>query len=164
MAQTQTGEGAGTNVLDVLDQRQPTAFYWELTILACLGGAPGAAGTVDWRLILGLGAAAALIGLALRTQMPESPRWLLRQGKYKKVRDAMKEFGAEVTTEDVEQTARQLQAEDQRREQTKARNWTAGVRAPSSWSASSSSSSRSPGSTSRCTTGRTCSARCSRSE
>jgi hypothetical protein len=38
MAQTQTGEGAGTNVLDVLDQRQPTAFYWKLTILACLGG------------------------------------------------------------------------------------------------------------------------------
>jgi len=38
MAQTHTGEGAGTNVLDVLDQRQPTAFYWKLTILACLGG------------------------------------------------------------------------------------------------------------------------------
>ena len=38
MAQTQTGEGAGTNVLDVLDQRQPTAFYRKLTILACLGG------------------------------------------------------------------------------------------------------------------------------
>ena len=60
--------------------------------------------------------------------MPESPRWLLRQGKYEKVRDTLHEFGAEVSTEDVEQTARQLQAEDQRREQTKARNWTPGVR------------------------------------
>ncbi len=38
MAQTQTGEGAGNSVLEVLDQRQPTAFYWKLTILACLGG------------------------------------------------------------------------------------------------------------------------------
>jgi sugar porter (SP) family MFS transporter len=266
MAQTQTGEGAGTNVLDVLDQRQPTAFYWKLTILACLGGflfgydtsnigsalnfvpyhlnsfwtgylvagaslgaaagavvafftsgtlgrktllvadaliyalgsilaavtpnvailliartliglaigadsaiatayiaeyaprgrrgalsmlqqwmitvgiliayvvaliilkiAPGSAGTVDWRLILGLGAVPALIGLALRTQMPESPRWLLRQGKYEKVQAAMKEFGAEVSLEDVEQTARQLKAEDERRSQTRGRNWTPGV-------------------------------------
>jgi sugar porter (SP) family MFS transporter len=266
MAQTQTGEGAGTNVLDVLDQRQPTAFYWKLTILACLGGflfgydtsnigaalnfipyhlssfwlgylvagaslgaaagavlafftadrlgrktlliadaliyavgsilaavtpnaailliartliglaigadsaiatayiaeyapsgrrgalsmlqqwmitvgilisyvvalvilkiAPGSAGTVDWRLILGLGAVPALIGLALRTRMPESPRWLLRQGKYERVQAAMKEFGADVSLEDVEYTANQLQAEDQQRERTKSRNWTPGV-------------------------------------
>ena len=88
--------------------------------------APGSAGTVDWRLILGLGAVPALIGLALRTQMPESPRWLLRQGKYERVQAAMKEFGADVSLEDVEFTARQLREEDQRREQTKARNWTAG--------------------------------------
>jgi len=40
----------------------------------------------------------------------------------------MKEFGADVSVEDVEYTARQLHEEDQRREQTKARNWTAGVR------------------------------------
>ena len=89
--------------------------------------APGSAGTVDWRLILGLGAVPALIGLALRTRMPESPRWLLRQGKYERVRDAMKEFGADVSLEDVEYTARQLQAEDQSRKQNKARNWTRGV-------------------------------------
>jgi MFS transporter, SP family, arabinose:H+ symporter len=90
--------------------------------------APGSAGTVDWRLILGLGAVPALIGLALRTRMPESPRWLLRQGKYERVQAAMKEFGADVSLEDVEYTARQLHEEDQRREQTKSRNWTAGVR------------------------------------
>jgi MFS family permease len=30
--------GGRDSVLDVLDQRQPTAFYWKLTILACLGG------------------------------------------------------------------------------------------------------------------------------
>ena len=40
MAQTQTGEGAGTNVLDVLDQREPTKFYWQLTLLAMPGRVP----------------------------------------------------------------------------------------------------------------------------
>jgi MFS family permease len=34
---------------------------------------PGSAASVGWRLVLGLGAVPALIGLALRTQMPESP-------------------------------------------------------------------------------------------
>ena len=41
--------------------------------------APGSAGSTDWRLILGIGAIPALIGLALRTKMPESPRWLMRR-------------------------------------------------------------------------------------
>jgi hypothetical protein len=35
--------------------------------------------------VLGLGAVPALIGLVLRTQMPESPRWLLRHGRYDQV-------------------------------------------------------------------------------
>ena len=266
MAQTQTGEGAGTNVLDVLDQRQPTAFYWKLTILACLGGflfgydtsnigsalnfvpyhlssfwlgylvagaslgaaagavlafltadrlgrktlliadaliyavgsilaavtpnaavlliartliglaigadsaiatayiaeyapsgrrgalsmlqqwmitvgilisyvvalvilkiAPGSAGTVDWRLILGLGAVPALIGLApadpdARVAALAAPAGQVRAGPGR-----MKEFGADVSVEDVEYTARLLREEDQRREQTKSRNWTRGV-------------------------------------
>jgi len=39
MAQTQTGVGApGPTCLTCSTQRQPTAFYWKLTILACLGG------------------------------------------------------------------------------------------------------------------------------
>jgi MFS transporter, SP family, arabinose:H+ symporter len=267
MAATDIGKGAGNNVLAVLDQRQPTSFYWKLTVLACLGGflfgydtsnigaalnfvpyhltsfwlgylvagaslgaaagallagpvadrfgrkallitdafiyslgailsavtpnaavlliartliglaigadsaiatayiaeyaprgrrgalsmlqqwmitvgilvsyvvalivlklAPGSAGTLDWRLILGIGAVPAIIGLALRTQMPESPRWLLRQGKYEHVRDVLQQFGAEVSTEDVEETARQLQAADQRAQRARSRNWTPGVR------------------------------------
>src|ERR1700684_4608076 len=49
-----------------------------IVALVVLRAAPGSAGTVDWRLILGLGAVPALLGLVLRTQMPESPRWLLR--------------------------------------------------------------------------------------
>jgi MFS family permease len=47
---------------------------------------PGSAASVGWRLVLGLGAVPALVGLALRTQMPESPRWPLRYGKYDQVR------------------------------------------------------------------------------
>src|SRR5215472_15727878 len=39
---------------------------------------PASAASVGWRLVLGLGAVPALIGLVMRTQMPESPRWLLR--------------------------------------------------------------------------------------
>ena len=71
--------------------------------------APGSAGTVDWRLILGLGAVPALIGLALRTQMPESPRWLIRHGKYER-RPGRDEAasGPRSRVEDVEYTARQL--------------------------------------------------------
>src|SRR5579859_3898352 len=37
MAQPQAGE-SGTSVLTTLDDRVPTAFYWQLTLLATLGG------------------------------------------------------------------------------------------------------------------------------
>ena len=76
-----------------------------IVALIILKIAPGSAGTVDWRLILGLGAVPALLGLALRTTMPESPRWLMRKGRYADARDALAMLGAEVSTEDVEQTA-----------------------------------------------------------
>ena len=81
---------------------------------------------MDWRLILGIGAVPALIGLALRTKMPESPRWLMRHGNYEGVQAALGSFGAEVSLEDVEYTARQLE-EDDRRAQRRTK-WTAGVR------------------------------------
>src|SRR5205823_11702625 len=47
------------------------AYLLALLILASL---PGLAYTLDWRLIFGLGAVPALIGLVLRARMPESPR------------------------------------------------------------------------------------------
>ena len=63
---------------------------------------PGSAATVGWRLVLGLGAVPALVGLAFRTQMPESPRWLLRHGRYDDVRKAMATLGAgDVSDEDI---------------------------------------------------------------
>ncbi len=88
--------------------------------------APGSAGSTDWRLILGLGAVPALIGLALRTKMPESPRWLMRHGHYQGVQKALATFGTDVSLADVEYTARELDEAD-RREQRRT-NWTAGVR------------------------------------
>jgi sugar porter (SP) family MFS transporter len=67
---------------------------------------PASAASTGWRLVLGLGAVPALIGLALRTQMPESPRWLLRHGRYDDVRKAVAALGArDVTTEDIRRGA-----------------------------------------------------------
>ena len=97
-----------------------------IVALIILKIAPGSAGSVDWRLILGLGAVPALIGLALRTQMPESPRWLMRHRDYEGVQKALATFGAEVSLQDVEHTARELDEADRRAERRS--NWTAGVR------------------------------------
>src|SRR5579884_1088471 len=44
-----------------------------IVALIILKAAPGSAGGFDWRLILGLGALPALVGLVFRTRMPESP-------------------------------------------------------------------------------------------
>ncbi len=101
------------------------AFVVALIILWAL---PHSAGTVDWRLILGLGAVPALIGLALRTRMPESPRWLLRHGKYEETRRALGRLGTEASLEDVHFTARQLQSADRRGEHVRRRMWTTGVK------------------------------------
>ncbi|GAA5200212.1 sugar porter family MFS transporter [Rugosimonospora acidiphila] len=89
---------------------------------------PHSAGTLDWRLILGLGAVPALIGLVLRTRMPESPRWLLRHGRYEEARKAVAILGVQATTEDVERAARRLEASEHGRERAKFRTWTPGVR------------------------------------
>jgi sugar porter (SP) family MFS transporter len=94
--------------------------------LIILKAAPGSAGTADWRLILGIGAIPALIGLALRTKMPESPRWLMRHGDYPGVQKALGSFGAEVSVQDVEYTARQLEEADRRAQRRN--KWTPGVR------------------------------------
>jgi SP family arabinose:H+ symporter-like MFS transporter len=91
---------------------------------------PASAATVGWRLVLGLGAVPALLGLAFRTQMPESPRWLLRHGRYDDVRKAMATLGAgDVSEEEVRAAAQTVEkiegggGKAQRR-----RQWTPGVR------------------------------------
>jgi sugar porter (SP) family MFS transporter len=87
---------------------------------------PGSAASVGWRLVLGLGAVPALVGLVLRTQMPESPRWLLRHGKYDQVRKAMATLGvADVTDEDIRRAAQVIERVGQGAGR---RAWTPGVR------------------------------------
>jgi SP family arabinose:H+ symporter-like MFS transporter len=97
-----------------------------LVALVILKTMPDKAGTLDWRLILGLGAVPALIGLVLRTRMPESPRWLLRQGRHEDTRKAFERLGIQVSTENVERTARALDEADRRA--SRRSKWTPGVR------------------------------------
>ena len=91
---------------------------------------PNSAATVGWRLILGLGAVPALLGLALRTTMPESPRWLLRHGKYDQLRSALSILGVkDVSDEDIQaaaQTIEKVEGGDSKAQRRK--NWTPGVR------------------------------------
>src|SRR5512144_782666 len=47
-----------------------------LVALLVFNIAPDAAHGADWRIILGVGAIPAIVAIALRARMPESPRWL----------------------------------------------------------------------------------------
>jgi len=89
---------------------------------------PGSASSSDWRWFLGLGAVPAIIGLIFRFEMPESPRWLIRKEKYENARDSFKKLDIDVTTEDVEYTAQQLEQADRQQEHEKKRAWTPGVK------------------------------------
>ena len=83
---------------------------------------------IDWRWFFGLGAVPAIIGLIFRFEMPESPRWLIRKGRYE---DAQKAFGkleVEVSVEDVEHTAHLLDQADAKAERDKSTVWTKGVK------------------------------------
>lgn len=89
---------------------------------------PGSAATVGWRLVLGLGAVPALVGLAFRTQMPESPRWLLRHGRYEAVQKAMAVLGTEASIEDVRRAATVVERTEGGNREQRRRAWTPGVR------------------------------------
>jgi sugar porter (SP) family MFS transporter len=96
--------------------------------LIILRVAPGSATDVDWRLIFGLGAIPALIGLALRFEMPESPRWLLRKERWEDAQQAFAKLGTEVSIEELERTGRELHAKDKQEQKRRAHAWTPGVR------------------------------------
>ena len=86
------------------------------------------ASDVDWRWFFGLGAVPAIIGLILRVEMPESPRWLIRKGKYEDAQQAFDKLGVDVSVEDVEYTAHELEREDADTERAAGKGWTPGVR------------------------------------
>jgi MFS transporter, SP family, arabinose:H+ symporter len=88
---------------------------------------PASAASSGWRLVLGLGAVPALVGMAMRTRMPESPRWLLRHGRYEDVQKAMAILGTEASMDDVRRAAdvvERVEGDPKRRRQA----WTPGVR------------------------------------
>ena len=101
------------------------AYLFALVVLKV---APGSATTIDWRLFFAIGAIPALVGLALRFEMPESPRWLLRKNKYEDAQKAFAKLGVEVSVDEIEATARNLEQEDEKQAQEKKKAWTPGVR------------------------------------
>jgi SP family arabinose:H+ symporter-like MFS transporter len=86
------------------------------------------ASDVDWRWFFGLGAIPAIIGLIFRFEMPESPRWLIRQEKYDEAAETFAKLGVDVDVEDVRYTAAELEKADERQERAKSSAWTKGVR------------------------------------
>src|SRR3954470_1417963 len=89
---------------------------------------PDSAYGADWRWIFGLGAVPAIIGLVLRFEMPESPRWLLRKEKWEDAQKAFARLGTEVSVDQIEQTGRQLAAADRKDDRQRSRHWTPGVK------------------------------------
>jgi MFS transporter, SP family, arabinose:H+ symporter len=100
-----------------------------IVALIIFSAAPGSAASAGWRLVLGLGAVPALIGLALRTQMPESPRWLLRHGRYDQVPRTMAVLGMrDVTEEEARRAGEIVQQAERSNRARRLRAWTPGVR------------------------------------
>ena len=65
-----------------------TAAFWAGYLLSF---------SADWRWMFGLGTIPAVILLLLRFYLPESPRWLLIQGKVEQAKKSLKRFGLIVT-------------------------------------------------------------------
>jgi hypothetical protein len=71
----------------------------------------------------------ALIGLVMRSRMPESPRWLLRHGKYDEVRKAMATLGVQgVSEDDARRAAEVVERVEGGSRESRRRAWTPGVR------------------------------------
>ncbi len=90
--------------------------------------APDAVRTTDWRVILGLGAIPAVVAVALRARMPESPRWLLHKERYEDARKALAQLGIEVTEEETRKTGEQLAALETKEHRERKRIWSPGVK------------------------------------
>ncbi len=74
---------------------------------------PHHAGSWDWRLILGIGAVPALIGLGLRVKMPESPRWLFEKGYDQRLVETLHLLGIHPQPEDIQEARkRESRAQD----------------------------------------------------
>lgn len=99
-----------------------------IVAIIILRTAPGSATNLDWRLFFGLGAVPAIVGLVLRFEMPESPRWLLRRQRFDATQKALEKLGIEASMDDVEHTANELAQADRREDRMRSRGWSKGVR------------------------------------
>jgi sugar porter (SP) family MFS transporter len=97
-----------------------------LVALLVLKVAPGAVYGADWRIILGLGALPAVLAVALRARMPESPRWLMLHGRFADTKKALGQLGLTVSEDEVRDTAARLAARETEAKRTT--QWTGGVR------------------------------------
>jgi MFS family permease len=70
-----------------------------IVALVILKLAPGSATGLGWRLMLGLGALPAIVGLVLRARMPESPRWSMLKGHVAETGRALKLLGIDMSAE-----------------------------------------------------------------
>jgi sugar porter (SP) family MFS transporter len=86
---------------------------------------PHSAGNFDWRFILGIGAIPAILAVALRSKMPESPRWLMLRDRYADTQKAFGQLGMETTEEEIRTAAEQLRGTVEERQRK--RQWTKGV-------------------------------------
>jgi len=89
---------------------------------------PDSAYGADWRWIFGLGAVPAIIGLVLRFEMPESPRWLLRKEKWEDAQKAFARLGTEVSVDELRRTAQKLESVEKHENRRRSSRWTPGVR------------------------------------
>jgi MFS transporter, SP family, arabinose:H+ symporter len=89
---------------------------------------PGSATSADWRWIFGLGAVPAIVGLILRFEMPESPRWLLKHEKWEAAKAAFAKLGTDVSIEELRSTGSKLEQVEKTEERKRARAWTPGVK------------------------------------
>ncbi len=63
--------------------------------------APSMAFSVGWRILLGVAAIPALIGLFFRFRMPESPRWLIYHEKFDRALASLKKLNIQATKDEV---------------------------------------------------------------
>lgn len=70
---------------------------------------PSLAYDIDWRIILGIAAIPAIMGLVYRMRMPESPRWLLLKGRFEKLKQTLNTLGIKnVSDAELNSLAREI--------------------------------------------------------
>jgi len=99
-----------------------------LIALLIFAVAPGAAKSADWRIILGVGAVPAVIAVLLRARMPESPRWLIQQGRFADTSTALQKLGVDVSEEEVRRSAGVIEEAEADKHDERKRLWTPGVK------------------------------------